>query len=191
MATVCIVFESKYGQTEKIAEHIGDRAAERGHSVKLVRASVVDHELTEYDAFVVAAPVYYNRHHEDVDAFVRRQARVLSLRPTMFVSVSGSAGGDDPEERAGAERLARDFAAKAGLRAHTIAIAGGAMAYPRYGFFMRLALQAMSRLRGGPTDTSRVHEATDWDALDAVTARFLDALPDEHISLADLLYAET
>jgi menaquinone-dependent protoporphyrinogen IX oxidase len=40
------------------------------------------------------------------------------------------------------------------------------MAYTKYGFFLRWITMLVSRRKGGPTDMTRDHETTDWDAVD-------------------------
>jgi menaquinone-dependent protoporphyrinogen oxidase len=42
----------------------------------------------------------------------------------------------------------------------------GALTYSKYNFFIKLIMKTMARRAGGPTDTSRDYEFTDWAALD-------------------------
>jgi menaquinone-dependent protoporphyrinogen oxidase len=42
----------------------------------------------------------------------------------------------------------------------------GALVYSKYSFFTKLIMKTISRRAGGPTDTSRDYEFTDWVALD-------------------------
>ena len=50
---------------------------------------------------------------------------------------------------------------------------GGAIDYPRYNPLLRLVLKFISKKNGGPTDTSRKHELTDWDAVERTTLELL------------------
>ena len=177
MANVIVVFESKYGQTEKIAEHVADLARRRGHDVLVTPASRAETaDLSRYDAIVVAGPVYLGRHHPAIEAFVRSRADVLSQKPSAFLSVSGSAAAQNEEGRANALRIARLLVDQAGARVAVLATVGGAMAYPKYGFFLRWFMKRIARREGGPTDTSRTHEMTDWAALDRTMGRFFGDL---------------
>jgi menaquinone-dependent protoporphyrinogen oxidase len=177
MATILVVFESKYGQSEKIAGFIADLASRAGHTSKAVRISATAAlAIADSDAVVVVAPIYYDRHPAEVTAFLRAHVPALTTRPTAFVAVSGAAGSKDPEERAKAERAARTYVADVGLQPRLVTTAGGAMAYPRYPFFMRLMIRFISARKGGPTDMSRIHEATDWSALEATVTPFFATL---------------
>jgi menaquinone-dependent protoporphyrinogen oxidase len=51
------------------------------------------------------------------------------------------------------------------------------MAYTQYGPLLRWITKVMSKRRGGPTDTSRDHEFTDWKAVDRFAERLAKAVP--------------
>ena len=53
----------------------------------------------------------------------------------------------------------------------------GAMSYTRYNPLMRWMLRRMSRAEGGPTDTSRDHEMTDWSEVRGFADTFAALLP--------------
>jgi menaquinone-dependent protoporphyrinogen oxidase len=42
----------------------------------------------------------------------------------------------------------------------------GALAYSKYSFFVKLVMKTIAWKAGGPTDTSRDYEFTDWATLD-------------------------
>ena len=50
----------------------------------------------------------------------------------------------------------------------------GALAYTRYGFLTRFFMRRIAKKEGGPTDTSRDHELTDW----GMVARFANGMGD-------------
>lgn len=178
MASVLVVFESKYGQCSKIAEHIGEAARARGHAVRVLHVGDVGGaQLPQYDAVAVVAPVYVGRHPRSVVAFVRAHARELgAVLRTAFVSVSNSAASGDPVALRQARDLAEACPARVGWRPDVVALAGGAIAYPRYGFITRFMMKRIARGNGGPTDVSRVHELTDWAQVDKDVASLLEPL---------------
>jgi menaquinone-dependent protoporphyrinogen IX oxidase len=47
--------------------------------------------------------------------------------------------------------------------------------YTRYGWFTRWIMKRIAKKEGGPVDTARDHELTDWDAV----ARFATRMADE------------
>jgi menaquinone-dependent protoporphyrinogen oxidase len=52
--------------------------------------------------------------------------------------------------------------------------AAGALKYLEYDFFKRALMRQIARKEGASVDTSRDHEFTDWEALDAFVQEFAD-----------------
>lgn len=169
MASVLVVFESKYGQASKIAEHIGEMTRRHGLDARVMEvdmARAVD--LRGYEAVAVVAPIYFGHHGSHISAFVRSHAQLLSARRTALFSVSNSAAATAPATREEAMRVARDFATSASWSPEIIATVAGAIAYPRYNFLLRFVMKHIAGREGQPTDTRKTHELTDWPALDRV-----------------------
>jgi menaquinone-dependent protoporphyrinogen oxidase len=177
MSTLAIVYETKYGQARKIAEHIGELARGRGHDASVMSVTDVDlGRMGKADACVVVAPVYLGAHPPATARFIVQSSDVLNERVSAFVSVSGSAGSARPADRERAHHIADEFLSKTPWRPNLIRTVGGAIAYPRYGFFTRLMMRIISKREGGPTDTSRTHELTDWHAVERLTRDLLSFL---------------
>ncbi len=177
MARVLVVFESKYGQTSKIAEHVGQSARERGHVARVLHVDVARRiDPLAYDTIFVVAPVYIGRHPRKIASFVRSIGDALGKRPSVFVSVSNSAGSSDKERRRLAKTVADAFVAELPWAPEHVFTAGGAFAYPRYGWLTGFIRRRIAESSGGPTDTLHSHELTDWPALDADLATVWDEL---------------
>lgn len=167
MAHVLVVFESRYGQASKIAEHIGQKIRERGHATRVVHVDGARGlGLAAFDSFVIVSPVYFAHHPRSIARFVRSNADALAGHPSAFVSVSNSAANADPAVRANAMRVARSFVAELPWAPAFTTTAGGAIAYPRYNWALRYVMKRIAIASGMPTDTTRSHEVTDWAALD-------------------------
>ena len=54
---------------------------------------------------------------------------------------------------------------------------GGAMAYTKYNPFLRWVVKRASKAAGGPTDTSRDHEMTDWSQVERFVQAFVQTVP--------------
>jgi menaquinone-dependent protoporphyrinogen oxidase len=160
-------------------------ARRRGHDVKLARASLaLALDPAPYDAIIVVSPVYLGRHERRTRAFLAKRAREMSDRPSAFLAVSGAAGSRDRAERARAEELAQQAVRAAGARVRLVLPVGGAIAYPRYGYLMRLVVRRIARKHGEPVDTSRTHDLTDWGALEHAMAAFLGVFPPVRVDAA-------
>ena len=175
MKNVLVVFESRYGQAQKIAEFVKELAARRGIEARLLRAGAAQiDDVTQHDAVVVVAPTYFGRHPQSVGRFLSDRADLLASRPLAFVAVSNSAASGVPQVRDNAVQLANAFVTRHGVRPRSIVTVGGALAYPHYGVLVRTMMRLIARRTGAPTDTTRVHELTDWASLEPVLEQFLD-----------------
>jgi menaquinone-dependent protoporphyrinogen oxidase len=52
----------------------------------------------------------------------------------------------------------------------------GRLAYREYNVLVRFLIKRIAKKEGGPTDTSRDHELTDWDAVDRLGREMADAI---------------
>lgn len=98
--------------------------------------------------------------------------------PSAFFSVSGSAAGPSERDHANARRVLDEFLTKTGWRPRSVATIAGAMSFTKYGVFTRMILRMISRRAGGPTNTSRDHEMTDWDQVARFAGEFAASLPE-------------
>jgi menaquinone-dependent protoporphyrinogen oxidase len=172
VTTVLAVYGSAYGQTEKIVRRIADRLTGCGLGVTLHRADALPAalDLAGFDAVLVGASVMVGKHQPYVHRFVEQHAARLNAMPSAFVSVSGSAGSPLPAKRADAQDYLETFLRRTSWRPTRTATFGGALAYTKYGWFMRWLIKRISKQSGAPTDTSRDHDLTDWNAVDQFAA---------------------
>ncbi|HEY9442942.1 MAG TPA: flavodoxin domain-containing protein [Gemmatimonadales bacterium] len=179
MARVLIVYGTAYGQTERIAHEIARVLREAEHEVSLVRGDrpPAGLALEEYDGAVVAASVLYGRHQRYIERFVRERATRLNAMPSAFVSVCGAMANPAPD----AERVARGYRerllAAAGWRPTIERSFAGGVPYTRYRPWVRWMIKMISRRNGGPTDTSRDYDFTDWPAVSKFAQQFAGLLP--------------
>ena len=85
-----VVYASKHGATQGIAERIAAKLGEAGQEAEARPVEAVDH-LIGYDAFVVGSAVYAAHWQKEASAFVRRNRAVLASRPVWLFS-SGPLG---------------------------------------------------------------------------------------------------
>ena len=170
---ILIVYGTSHGQTARIAQNMSDILTAMGDMVALARPEALPRYITpgRFDGVIVGASINFSRHQSSIRRFVRANRNVLNTTPSAFFSVSGAASGTDEGSRAAAQRYVDDFIGETGwLPATTDAIAG-AMAYTKYSPLVRWMIKRIAQRSGGPTDTSRDHEFTDW----AQVQRFVEA----------------
>ena len=178
MARILIVYGTTEGQTAKIAQHVADVGRRLGHDVDVRHAPDAqgDAEGDGYDAIVVGASVHEGRYQRAVRDFVGRHRDLLASHPSAFFSVSLAAASRDPAERGAVEKIAADFASRAGWKPTAMASFAGALKYTQYSWLKRALMKRIAASEGGATDTSRDFEYTDWDEVTRFAEDFLGAL---------------
>jgi menaquinone-dependent protoporphyrinogen oxidase len=184
---VLIAYATSYGQTAKIARTMADRLMASGEAVTLVnvRNHPRDFHPAEFHGVIIGGSIIGGHHHRALVRFVSEHRAVLNATPSAFFSVSGSAGSPLETERAHARRFVAEFLTKTGWRPMVAETIAGAMAYTKYNPVLRWFIKRMAKSAGGPTDTSRDHESTDWAQVERFVAAFTEriATPSEHVAL--------
>ncbi len=178
MAKILIIFGSGEGQTAKVAETIGKRIRGRGHDVDVFNGKSIPRgfDVEQYAAIIVAASVRKQKYQRYIVNFAKKYRARLDSVPSAFVSVSmAAARSSDP--KSGILKVWLDqFITKTGWNPAHFASFAGALMYRKYNFFIRFTMKKISQKSGLPTDTSRNHEFTDWDAVGHFADEFADTL---------------
>lgn len=184
---VLIAYATSYGQTAKIARRMADLLMASGEPVTLVnvRNHPRDFHPAEFDGVIIGGSIIGGHHHRALVRFVTEHRAVLNAAPSAFFSVSGSAGSPLETERAHARRFVAEFLTRTGWRPVVTETIAGAMAYTKYNPLLRWFIKRAAKAAGGPTDTSRDHESTDWAQVERFVAAFVErmATPSEHAAL--------
>lgn len=183
MKSILVLYATREGQTQRIAEHIGAAFRERGFAANVLGAASLRSDFTpaRYDAAILAASVHCGKHEGEMAAFVKSHRTELEGMRTAFLSVSGSQSGAErreasPESRARcaaeARRMIDVFLKETGWKPGRILPVAGALMYRKYNFLVRWVMRMIAKKEGGSTDTSRNTEYTDWAALDRFVQEF-------------------
>lgn len=178
MSEVPVFYATTDGQTRRIAERLASRL--RGHGITSAAIDMAAEEASRFDwrnvrGAVVAASLRMGRHQGAARDFIVAHRGALSGVPSLFVSVSCSAASKSATEREAARDVAARFVVETGWTPWYLSCVAGALAYTRYNIFVRWFMRRIAAKEGGPTDTSRDHELTDWVAVD----RLADDLADQ------------
>lgn len=163
---VAIIYHSAEGHTREIAERIASVQEKAGRSPEVIAISEAPDCLLGYGAVVVGGSIHYGHHHKDLESYAAKHAGDLSTVTSAFFSVSLTAAEDAEEPRAEVNRYLNDFFEATRWQPDVVGVFGGALLYTRYGFLKRKMMQLIAKQRGGPTDTKRDYDLTDWDAVD-------------------------
>ena len=166
MASILIAYGTTEGQTAKIAQHIGARLEQLGHTAQTQLAGdVVDQDLDGFDVIAIGASMHEGRYQRDVRRFVKGHRAALGGKRTAFFSVSLGAASDDPNEQARVEKVMAEFCSNCDWTPTLTRSFAGALRYTQYSWLKRQIMLHIVAKEGGPTDASQDFEYTDWDAV--------------------------
>jgi menaquinone-dependent protoporphyrinogen oxidase len=165
---ILIVYGTTEGQTRKIARYMEDRLQGEGHAVTLSDASDEPPAPEGFDAVVLGGSLHMMKHQAALEHYARTHAGTLNRMPGIFYSVSLGIASGEESSIAEAGRIAREFVDSVGWEPRHIELVAGALKYTQYDFFKRFMLKMISKRAGGDTDTSRDHEYTNWQRIDAL-----------------------
>jgi len=171
MASVLVAYWSGDGQTETVAEFVGEALADRGHDVAV--QPVADAPAVEaFDAVLVGGPVYNRAHRPEVVDFVDENAAAIAARPNGFFQLSLASAIPFALARDSAGDYVDDLAARTGWSPDRVGLFAGAIKYSEYGRLERAVFRVAAVLTTGDTDTSRDYEYTDWAEVEAFANDF-------------------
>jgi len=168
-----LVYGTTEGQTRKVIQFVADHLAQLGHYTQILNAIDATPAIDprDFDAVIIAASVHEGRYQSAVIHFTREHLAAIATRPNSFLSVSLAAAGDDKEDVEGLKKCVANFTHETGWTPNATLHVAGAFRYTSYNFLKRWAMKYIAYRKGGPKDTSRDYELTDWDAL----ARFVNS----------------
>ena len=160
-----IYYASKHGQTEKIANFLGDCFCSRDWEVyvtDLARGAGTP-EISTFSAVLIGGPVYRERYPSPLGRFVRKNRLQLAALPsTGFFSTCLAATPTTRESYLESLRPVRRFLDDVSWTPNWIASFPGALNYREYNPLLRWIMEGIARKEGGPTDTSKDYELTRW-----------------------------
>lgn len=174
MARIFIVWSSTEGQTRRIVQAIEGQIREAGHQLETMNADDPPRGwiFSKADAVLVAASIHMGHYTEGLRHVLKQQGQRMAALPSAFLSVCLSAA--DPAKQADADGYVEKLIAETGWQPSIVMSVGGALRYPEYSFFKRWMIRKIAAKGGLPTDTSQVHEFTDWDKVREFGAQVIE-----------------
>lgn len=175
---VLAVFGSSHGQAETVLRRVAATLEQAGHVLELHDVERLPRKLdvSDFDAVVVVASIILGHHKAAIHEFVQRHKGELAARPAAFVSINGATLESDPKWQQAARGYLEGFLRQTGWTPRWTATFAGALRYRSYGMVTRRLIKLISWQAGGPTDTSRDYEFTDWEAVDRFAATLAKGL---------------
>lgn len=172
MNRILVLYGTGEGQTQKIANVIGDAMRANGLDVDVIQAGHMDPDPDQYTGVIVAASVHAGGYQKPVGEWLRAHVAQLGRMPTAFVSVCLSILSKNEAGRKEAEAIPQRFFDGIHWHPTVVKIVAGALLYTQYNFVTRWVMKRIVASAGGDTDTSRDYEYTDWNDVRAFAIDF-------------------
>jgi len=163
-----IVYQSNYGQTKKIAAKIeAELTLLKKTDDELDILELSKHQSLEkvnypIDRVIVGTPVYTSRFPKQIMKWMRINSELLKSTEVNFFTVSLNVADPNPSARKADDDLLLKLCEQSSLTPRFVASFAGSLEYTKYGFIIKFIMKRISRKAGGPTDTSKNHEMTNW-----------------------------
>ena len=161
-----VAYATTDGQTRKIARFVADLLADQGHAVELLNVEDAGElDLTRFDGAILGGSLHAGGYQKTLRRFVTKARPALDAMPTLFLAVSLSAAGNDPDDWKGLTLCLEEFAEDTGWIPGRIEHVAGAFKFTEYDFFRAWAMRRIAEHKGETVEPGRDKEYTDWAAL--------------------------
>ena len=178
MKRALILFATREGQTEKVANRISTHLKSAGLTTEVVDAkdtpATEKLDLDTYDLLVFGASMHAGGLESELVRFVNRNAERIQLKAKSLFLVLLSAATKEPGLR---EKTLADAKRKMdkqlALKFDDTEMIAGGLAYSKYPRPVKWIMQRIAKNAGEDTDTSRDYEYTDWQQVERYARRLV------------------
>ena len=176
MQKVCIVYATREGQTQKIANRIAQELDSLGAKSQVYNArELFDDDLSRYDFLLFGASMHAGGIEKELIRFIQRHHEKIESMPRAFFMVSLSAATKD-------ERLRDQWLTEAKQKLvdqlpitfDRVEMIAGALRYSKYSWPVKWIMRRIVKKAGEDTDISTDHEYTDWHQVKRIAASIMD-----------------
>lgn len=172
MATLLVLHASQEGQTQKIADYIGETLRDEGHEVA-VQPLETPPALTIFDAVIIGASIHIGAYPDALSRYVKMHLASLNALPSAFFSVCLTAATQDEEHVQRALGYIDSLLDETQWRPALTASFAGALKFSEYGFFKRRLMKSVAKQDDLIPDAQHDYEFTDWDRVTVFAQDFL------------------
>lgn len=163
-----IAYATTDGQTRKIARFAANRLFGSGHAVELLNVEDAEGlDLRRFDGAILAGSLHVGGFQKALMQLVSTEKAGLALMPTLFLAVSLSAAGNDPDDWAGLRKCLAEFETDTGWTPGRVEHVAGAFKFSEYDFFRAWAMRRIADQKGEAVEVGKDKEYTDWATLGA------------------------
>lgn len=161
---ILIVYATREGQTQKIAEQIYRVLIELGINVEIHSATEsFEFHIESFDLLLFGASVHTGKVEKEVIEFIQEHRNEIRQKQNAFFLVQlASATPDTKLRNEKMKKARRQLEEQAQFSFDRIELISGALKYSEYSFFIKWIMKHISKQTGGDSDTSKDYEYTDW-----------------------------
>jgi menaquinone-dependent protoporphyrinogen oxidase len=180
MSRILVVYGTRHGQTERIAQQIAATLEVARHEVDIrnliSRETVPD--VSGYDAVIVGGSVHEGRYEREVRRWASAHVDSLEAMPNAFYSVSLTSATRDERHDAQIEAIIERFEKQTGWRPARIEKFAGALQYSKYNWLLRRIMRGIARHESGEryTDMTHDYDLADYEQVEAFARDFARSL---------------
>lgn len=179
MKPILIVYATSEGHTAKIVSRIADVIEQSGRRARIVCANdeiPSDLDIESFDGVIIGGSVHNGRHQRSIVTFVQKHRAALERVRSAFFSVSLTAAWESERSHEIAMQFVQTFEEETGWLPDMAVLFAGAVLYTHYGWVRRFIMKMIVKYQGGPTDTSRDYELTNWESVTHFAEDFLASI---------------
>ena len=165
MDSTLIIYSSTDGHTETICKRISN-SLDNKNEIKIIS---LDHatniDLSTFNKIIIGASIRYGKHSKKLYKFIRLNKNVLDQKQSVFFSVNVVARKlekNTPETNP----YIKKFLKISKWQPKKLGVFAGKVDYPSYNIFDKYIIKLIMFITGGPTDTSKSYEFTDWSKVE-------------------------
>ena len=172
---ILIVFATREGQTQKIAEFIAEIVRHSGHQATTLACGSMTKDFNPevYDAVIIGAPIHMGKYPGYLEKFVTTHLDWINRIPSALFTVCMAIESKNEKDRSIATAYGQKFSQITHWQPKLLETFAGAVKYTQYGFITRIIMRSIAKKEGRDTDTSQDFEYTDWNKVTEFAEKFL------------------
>lgn len=168
-----IIYSSTDGHTKTICLYIKSIIKIK-YSTKVISLNKISKEnLDDYELIIIGASIRYGKHKKELYKFINQQEKILNDKPNAFFSVNVVARkkGKDTVDN---NPYIKKFLSLTSWKPKYLDVFAGRIIYSKYNLIDKLLIILIMWISKGPTNTSQVHEFTDWKKIKEFANTFIN-----------------
>lgn len=171
MSSFLIVYGTKEGQSQKIADFICAELIRYGNHVDTYDSRIIPQDIDplSYDVIIIGASVHMGGFPRSLKSWVKSHAEILNRKPSAFFSVCLGILQKEESVQQEEKKVVESFFRQSNWHPKLWTIFAGALPYSKYNWFIKKMMKRIAKKAHGDTDVSRDYEYTDWEKVHQFT----------------------